>query len=154
MPAVLSSLSLWDAPYSANSCHLWYVDDPLSYVHSIILTSLIVNLSSTVSNSSRHTVCPDETVFYYCTTNADSLFWVFPTTSTSMQMRSYWQSDPPTVGEIIGPITVWKDDNQLVVESHARLLYSPLLNNSEIICGRGSDNRHGLPYKLAGIWNL
>lgn len=112
----------------------------------------IVKLSSTVSNSSRSTVCPGETVFYYCVTNGNSLQWDLPTASGSDDRVSYFRGDNRAENYIFkGPITVWLDNSEPLLESHVRLPYSRSFDKSEIVCGSQLGGRRKLQYNIAGI---
>ena len=111
-----------------------------------------MNLSSTISNSSRTHVCPNETVFYYCTlSNASDVTWRLPQVEGAKIRytdRSFFSNDDCINHyENVGPLTVWLDNS---IGTLVRLPYSPKFNNAQIIC-RSGDLSQNHTYKLAGM---
>ena len=112
-----------------------------------------VNLSSTVTNSSRNTVCPGETVLFHCSTNGNGLVWKLShpeRESQSEDIASYFLDDDPHHYYTEGPITAWLDGSEPLLESNVLLHYSPEFHGYNVVCESGS-NHSILPYKLAGI---
>ena len=91
-------------------------------------------LKSSISQTGRLTVCPNESVLYECFVIGAGLLWVFPDVM-GMDEKLYIRSDNINEVSTVGQATVWLSMvNNTHLMSRLVLSYSPKFNDTIITC--------------------
>ena len=117
-------------------------------------------MTSSVGKSHRHSVCPDETVVYKCTSSSERLTWNIYSERNSDRTRiievSFYRNDTLRI-----PFCLTRSSRSVATEvlvillnvdnlqSQLLLPYTPEWSGSMIVCG-GGETAKGLEYIIAG----
>lgn len=134
---------------SAKGLFNFYIATKL-YNDILFILVIRLNLETEIVTDQDVILCPNETLYIYCSTNKSSLMWTLPVDDDNEV--PFWNNDVDCC-EVRKPILLWRDSNRNEpLVSHIDVPYSPELNNRTFYCGNDNDRmKVNVTYKLAGM---